>query len=1299
MKFSSRFNAFILIASLLVGSAAFIGLWAQPVDADKAKFVAERFFTDRLSQSSQTQYKSVQAQDLEFTLVVEEKEILSKQGLSKNSNQALPLYYIFNVKDHSDSKLKGGFIIISADQRIPVVLGYSFKGEFPTLDQSSALKVWMDHYKEQILHVIKKDLNPDPETKYEWRKYSGDGEFKSTEQITEVVPLLTTTWTQNGYYNNLCPSDARCNTAALNGHVPAGCAAVAMAQIMKFWNYPESNDPIPGYDPENYDSQPAIGVSEYGWANMPTSVDAPNPEQPTAAEIEAVSTLVYHCGVALEMKYSHISSGAGPPTNAFVEYFKYSPDIQDVSKDEYEEDEWRDLLRNELDNGRPIYYAGYEDEDSNGGHAWIIDGYEDGDLFHMNWGLNYNGSGNGSYLLNLSDSNYDYSFGQWANIGISPGSSLADADGNHYDVIEMGTQVWMAENLKTTKYNDGTDIAFPGTDISAWENNGSGAYAWYNNDEANKSTYGALYNWYAMENDNLCPASWHVPSLNDWLTLMTFLGDGSEFDGRVVGGGLLKEVGNTHWIPENVGASDAFGFTALPGGIHSSTGSYFQLETIGHWWASGDWWRDASRGGTGFMFVGSSEGVWYGAVGRNAGISVRCVRDAAAGEIPADTEAYIYGYAGYEEPGEETWFKFRTSTAGAYAVQTHGSTDTYMYLYDNERSTLIGEDNDSGSGSNAKIAMGLDANTEYYVRIAGNNGRTGSYSIAVTSIPDAPLADNVTVAYDGLPHVAGATVPAGFSIVWYDAATGGSETTRPSATNCGIYIAYAEAVNETTGASSLNRTTVTLMINPVELSVTADNQSSQYSDPLAELSYEITGFVNGENSSVVDGAAGISTTAELFSAPGEYDIVMESGSLSADNYTFNLENGIYTLYREDARVEYTGSELVSTTDATSGIAMVTLRATVQDITATDDPSSDIYPGDIRNARVRFLNEGAAITGTGTDSEGWMMPGLVNPSDLKTGVVALNWPIDIGVQAEVIQTVGVEVDYYYVRKNSFDNTLITIYRPSGEFITGGGFIINPENTEGVYAADPGLKTNFGFNVKFHKKGKYLKGNMNIIFRRTVDGVVHNFQIESKSKTSLGVNVQDAGARKAEFVSEATMRDLSKSKKEFSWKGLTLQVNMTDKGQPGRNDMIAISVYDKNLLLFSSSWTGTTTDEILLNGGNLKVHSGFIMKKDLTNSPAALIGTTQISQADFELIAFPNPFRDRIYFDLQLLNDSEVQLEIYDITGAKIATVYNGTMVSDFQYRFEYVPENSNAGTYIYRLMIDGKELYGGKLIQK
>jgi uncharacterized protein (TIGR02145 family) len=197
-------------------------------------------------------------------------------------------------------------------------------------------------------------------------------------------------------------------------------------------------------------------------------------------------------------------------------------------------------------------------------------------------------------------------------------STVKDADGNVYHEVTVGTQVWMVENLKTTTYNDGTAIPLV-TDNTVWGALTTPAYCWYNNDAGtNKSTYGALYNWYAVNTGKLCPKGWHVPSDAEWTTLTTYLG------GESVAGGKLKEAGTTHWASPNTGANNSSGFTALPGGSHYSNGLFYIMGTYGFWWCatentSTDAWH---------RYMNSSSAIVTPKTAlKNLGFSVRCIKD------------------------------------------------------------------------------------------------------------------------------------------------------------------------------------------------------------------------------------------------------------------------------------------------------------------------------------------------------------------------------------------------------------------------------------------------------------------------------------------------------------------------------------------------------------------------------------------------------------------------------------------------------------------------------------------------
>jgi uncharacterized protein (TIGR02145 family) len=193
-------------------------------------------------------------------------------------------------------------------------------------------------------------------------------------------------------------------------------------------------------------------------------------------------------------------------------------------------------------------------------------------------------------------------------------SSVSDNDGNTYKTIEIGTQTWMAENLKTTKYNDNTTIPLV-TGNAKWAALSTPGYSWYNNDSI---TYGVMYNWYAVNTVKLCPLGWHVPTDPEWTTLTTYLG------GDSIAGDQLKETGLTHWLSPNAGATNESGFTALPGGYRSYDGKFSNLRSCGYWWSSTEYssidayYRDMY---TGYRDVDRSNG------NKLSGFSVRCSKD------------------------------------------------------------------------------------------------------------------------------------------------------------------------------------------------------------------------------------------------------------------------------------------------------------------------------------------------------------------------------------------------------------------------------------------------------------------------------------------------------------------------------------------------------------------------------------------------------------------------------------------------------------------------------------------------
>lgn len=195
---------------------------------------------------------------------------------------------------------------------------------------------------------------------------------------------------------------------------------------------------------------------------------------------------------------------------------------------------------------------------------------------------------------------------------------VSDIDVNSYKTVKIGDQWWMAENLKTTQYNEGTEIPLITVDLT-WKGLTNGAYCWYGNYLSSKAVFGALYNWYAINTNTLCPTGWHVPTIEDWIALRNYLGGQSGTSGK------LKEIGTAHWISPNDGATNETGFTALPGGYRHALGPFLELGKGGYWWLATEtapgtaWSTHISCAGT-FLYEDMHvEKMW--------GFSVRCIKD------------------------------------------------------------------------------------------------------------------------------------------------------------------------------------------------------------------------------------------------------------------------------------------------------------------------------------------------------------------------------------------------------------------------------------------------------------------------------------------------------------------------------------------------------------------------------------------------------------------------------------------------------------------------------------------------
>lgn len=411
-------------------------LFANPIDETTAKQLAQNFWkTNNIIGVKGDKVFKKRMDDARFVNVAQQC------GYSE--------FFIFNNE-------KGkGFVIISADDCVTPILAYSYDNNFVTDNLPPNLKDWLDSYAEQIRIAVEMKTQTTDEIKTDWNCLREQKNLPIKSE-TQVYPLIATTWDQSPYYNALCPYDYEENERTLTG-----CVATAMAQIMKYWSYPEhgfgSHSYIPQDHPEYGTLYADFSSTTYQWSSMPNNVTSSN---------TAVATLMYHCGVSVDMMYGVGFSGAyvldfglNRPCaeNSLKTYFDYKNTMHGEIKDNHSDSQWITLLKNELNNARPILYAG---SGIYGGHAFICDGYNNSDYFHFNWGWSGAGQGtnnNAYYYINSlipEGLPYNFSAGQHALIGIEPNNTtynfnltyystpiISDDEYNYYDEMSVYAEV------------------------------------------------------------------------------------------------------------------------------------------------------------------------------------------------------------------------------------------------------------------------------------------------------------------------------------------------------------------------------------------------------------------------------------------------------------------------------------------------------------------------------------------------------------------------------------------------------------------------------------------------------------------------------------------------------------------------------------------------------------------------------------------------------------------------------------------------------------------------------------------
>ncbi|MBR1517709.1 MAG: C10 family peptidase [Bacteroidales bacterium] len=337
-------------------------LWAAPVDSVRARQVADAFRATRGAS------------------YLDAARVSSKQLGTEQ-------VYVFNYGEQQ------GFVIVPANDALPPVLAYSFSSSFAS-DMADATRDWIDYYAASVADASSLGLDASDAVAQQWNRLLY-GPAKP-RKAGSVSPMLSVRWAQEPYYNRLCPEDPRSRQ-----RVMVGCVAVAMGQIMHYWHHPLS-----GLGSHSYiDSVPGLlsadfHATTYLWDSMPDTLG----RRSRLSQINAVSELLFHCGVSVDMAYSIDGSAsyasnygnASLPSaqNAMPRYFDYKRTIASADRSDYSDSEWQALIVSELEDGRPVIYSGADLE--SGGHAFVCDGYEE-DFFHFNWG--WGGKCDGYYML------------------------------------------------------------------------------------------------------------------------------------------------------------------------------------------------------------------------------------------------------------------------------------------------------------------------------------------------------------------------------------------------------------------------------------------------------------------------------------------------------------------------------------------------------------------------------------------------------------------------------------------------------------------------------------------------------------------------------------------------------------------------------------------------------------------------------------------------------------------------------------------------------------------------------------
>jgi hypothetical protein len=433
-------------------------------------------------------------------------------------------------------------------------------------------------------------------------------------------------------------------------------------------------------------------------------------------------------------------------------------------------------------------------------------------------------------------------------------------------------------------------------------------------------------------------------------------------------------------------------------------------------------------------------------------------------------------------------------------------------------------------------------------------------------------------------------------------------------------------------------------------------------------------------------------------APGTHIVTAEINGTNS-NYSVSpiQPTTTLTITKENDPVYYTGEEFASTGSSTGTTAKIHLSASL-----TDD--ADGWPGDIRNAKVRFkiqpYNCDISMTPQSIVYTSWRTVSLVNSSVTTIGTAYLDTTFDIGSCDAKIFDITVEVSGYYT--GTSDVVTITVAKTMADFISGGGHLDigagTANKSSGTYKSSDNSKMNFGFTVKYNKNKTNLQGNANIIIRS--NGKVYQVKgIVGGSNGSLNTNTSDPTNKKASLVAKANMVDVATGLTVNYGSNATMELKVTDKKEPGAGfDTYGLTIWGSNgSLLYSSNWSTTTnsTNEVVINGGNIQVGSATAAR--LTSS--GNLATDSLNSQPTRIVKiFPNPAdQQTIHVSIEGGDGSAsaAQLYIYDVRGKLIHVnekfCTQNCSETSFELGMQYV-----SGVYFVDVVVDGR-IYHQKLV--